>query len=227
MASRSEFFQLIERAYEGEKDRLPEEFEKGLQKVRETTPLFGYFPPRSMLDFGAVCAFLYAQKGEPRLADQAKWALRFYQEWRKHLPEGAEKSRPEYEDGIPPMEPVFQPILFVPAVQNIRGSLSDEELEVMAGLLADTFKVVWRFPEWGGHNRAMLRAAGLASAAQAFPRHPEAGKWASLADELAEESWGRWSIEDAMLYQPHWLRALIRYAEARGFEAVWQAAAKP
>ncbi len=219
MASRSEYFQLIERAYEREKAHLPEEFEKGLQKVRETTPLFGYFPPRSLLDFGAVCAFLYAQKGDARLAEQAKRALSFYREWRRHLPEGAEKSRPEYEDGIPPMEPVFQPILFVPAVQNIRGSLSEEELEGMASLLADTFKAVWRFPEWGGHNRAMLRAAGLASAAQAFPGHPEAGKWASLADELAEESWGRWSIEDAMLYQPHWLRALIRYAEARGREA--------
>ena len=95
---------------------------------------------------------------------------------------------------------MFHPSVFVPAVQAIRSTLTGSELEILAGLLADTLKPVWRFPEWGGHNRAMLRAAGLALATEAFPDHADASQWASLSDELAEESWGRWSIEDAMLF---------------------------
>ncbi len=219
MTSKQEYISLIERACQREGDRLPAEIEKSFQQAAESTPLFGYFPPRWMLDYAAACAFLYARRGEARLVEQAKEALFFYRDWLKHLPPGAEHSRPEYEDGIPPMEPVFNPVVFVPAVEQIRPALSAGELETLSDLLARTFKPVFRFPEWGGHNRAMLRAAGLALGARAFPDHPQAPAWAALADELAEESWGRWSIEDAMLYQPHWLRALIRYAEARGREA--------
>jgi hypothetical protein len=214
MPTRAETFHFIERAYEREKDRLPEEFDKGMKAVLSSTPLFGYFPPRWMLDFAATCAFLYSQKGEARLADQAKEALSFYREWLKRLPPDAASKRPEYAEGIGPMEPVFHPVVFISTVQNLRSALSQRELDEYAGMIADTLRPVWRFPEWGGHNRAMLRAAGLASAAWAFPDHSEASNWRHLADELAEESWGRWSIEDAMLYQSHWLRALILYAEA-------------
>ncbi len=152
MTSKAEYLQFIEKAYVREKEHALQEYERELQKAHEATPLFGYLPPRSMLDFGATCAFLYALKREEQLAEQAKRALLFYQDWRKQLPEGAEQSRPEYEEGIPPMEPVFQPILFVPAVQNIRDTLSEEDLRVMSNLLADTFRTVWRFPEWGSSS---------------------------------------------------------------------------
>lgn len=158
-----------------------------------------------------------ATTSSEQLLEQALQGLMFYREWTYHLPERAVQERPEYEErGIPPIEPVFQPILYVPAVQNIRPALQPGQLEALVDIVADGLRPIWRFPEWGGHNRAMLRAAGLALAAQAFPDHAEAGQWANLADELAEESWGRWSVEDAMLYQPHWLRALFQYAAARG-----------
>ena len=46
MPNKAETFQFIERAYEREKDRLPEEYDKGMKAVLSSTPLFGYFPPR-------------------------------------------------------------------------------------------------------------------------------------------------------------------------------------
>ena len=219
MPIRNEYLQIVEKAYTLEQSKGQEQAEKGLKQIQAATPLFGFFPTRWMLDFGATCAFLFTRRAEPRLAEQAKQALLYYRDWLKFLPPGADKLRPEYEDGIPPMDMVFSPVVFAPAVQAIRPALTPGELDELVGILADTLRPLWRFPEWGGHNRAMLRGAGLAVAAAAFPEHADAGNWTSLADELAEESWGRWSIEDAMLYQPHWLRALFLYAEARGRQA--------
>ncbi len=216
MTTRADYEQFIWQCYALEERRAGAERDRALQQVKDLTPLFGYFPPRWMLDFGATCAFLYARSGQARLAEQARDALLFYHDWRASLPEEAARQRPEYVNGIAPMEPVFHPSIFVPAVVNIRPALTPGELDRLVALLADTLRAIPFFPEWGGHNRAMLRAAGLAAAAQAFPDHAEAPTWAALADELAEESWGRWSIEDAMLYQPHWLRSLILYAAARG-----------
>jgi hypothetical protein len=218
MPTKDVYLKIIEKAYQREKGRVAEEYEQGLAQIRAATPLFGFSPPRWMQNYAATCAFLYARNGDSQLAEQAKSALKFYQEWLGFLPADAASQRPEYADGIPPLEIVFQPLIFVPTVQNLRSALTGSELEVLVGLLADSLKLIWLFPEWGGHNRAMLRAAGLAMSAQAFPDHLDASQWASLADELAEESWGRWSIEDAMLYQPHWLRALFLYTEARGRE---------
>lgn len=218
MTNKKNYERFIQAVYEREKGRVEEELVNGLKQIGNSVPLFGYMPPRWMLDFGSTCAFLYARTGLAQLADQTKTSLIYYRDWQKHLPINAAAQRPEYEDGIPPMEPVFYPVIFTPAVQNIRDTLTSSELDSLVSLLAETLKPIWRFPEWGGHNRAMLRAAGLALAAKAFPDHADAGQWITLADELAEESWGRWSIEDAMLYQPHWLRAIFLYAHARGRE---------
>jgi len=132
------------------------------------------------------------------------------------MPADAGRIRPEYADGINPIEPVFQPLMFIPALERIRNVISHQDINQLEGIVADSEKMVWRFPEWGGHNRAMLRAAGLALAAHAFPDHPESENWVKLANELAEESWGRWSIEDTQMYQAHWLRAMIFYSEACG-----------
>ena len=215
MPTKNQLEQIIEKAYRLEKDRAAEESERGRRQLADASALFGFTPQGWFLNFAAVTSFLYVLTAEQDYARQAKESLFYYRDWLKDLPDHAASLRPEYESGIPPLEPVFQPLVFIPAVQRIRSTLSENELAEIAQMLEDTFTPVWRFPEWGGHNRAMLRAAGLALAAQTFPEYPMARRWANLADELAEESWGRWSIEDAMLYQPHWLRALIRYAEAR------------
>lgn len=217
--TQSYYQRIVHKAYEREQGQFGEEWQNGLRQVRQLTPLFGYFPPRWMLDFGATCAFLFARTGQERLVEEARQALLFYRAWLKELPPDAASRRPEYAGGIGPMEPVFHPSVLVPALCDLRPALTAPQLDELVSLLADTLRPLWYFPEWGGHNRAALRAAGLASAAQAFPDHAEASRWRSLADELIEESWGRWSIEDAMLYQPHWLRSLIRYAEAAGREA--------
>jgi hypothetical protein len=217
MTTRSEYLAFIQRAYDLESHRLEEEITRWRADRDLQSPLFGYMPPGWPLALAAVASFLYQQRGDPSLAMRARDVLLAHRQW-VHEVASAEitTQRPEYAAGVPPLEPVFQPLVFVAACERIRDRLSSEEWRALGEMIAETLRLVRLFPEWGAHNRAMLRAAGLALAARALPEHPDAAWWAELADELAEETWGRWSIEDAMLYQPHWLRALFTYAEARG-----------
>ena len=216
MAIQSEYLAYIRAGYARERANLDTVLGAWRSQFDPQNALFGYTPPVWATAVAAVAAFLSQQESDPSLAAQARDILLAHREWTAIMPAEIAAARPEYAEGVPPLEPVFQPLVFIPACERIRDALSADEYQALAGMVADTFRMVFRFPEWGGHNRAMLRAAGLALAARAFPDHPDAPAWASLADELAEESWGRWSIEDAALYQPHWLRALFLYAEARG-----------
>ena len=215
MATRADYFQYIQEAYRRDSNQLEQEIENWQKQFNPDNSLFGYSPPGWPLSMAAVAAFLYEHTGESHLAETARDILLRYREWTRLMPEKALKTRPEYADGIAPIEPVFQPLMYVPAAARIRPAVSAEDFAAISAIVADSEKMVLRFPEWGGHNRAMLRAAGLALSAQVFKDHPEAGMWAQLADELAEESWGRWSIEDTQMYQSHWLRAMIHYSEAR------------
>ncbi len=216
MASRSDYLDYIRRAYALEANRLDEEIARWRADPIVKDPLFGYMPPGWPLGLAAVASFLYQQDGDPAFAMQARDVLLAYRKWVEVIPQEVAAKRPEYAEGVPPLEPVFHPLVFVATCELIRDRLSPQEWQTLSEMLAETLRLIYRLPEWGAHNRAMLRAAGLALAARAFPDHPESAQWATLADELAEETWGRWSIEDAMLYQPHWLRALFTYAEARG-----------
>ncbi len=215
MANRADFLQYIQNAYRRESGQLEQEIENWRKQFDPNNSLFGYSPPGWPLTMASVTAFLFEQTGDQKYAETARDILLRYREWTRVMPDKVLKTRPEYADGVAPIEPVFQPLMFLPALARIRPAISQSDYETLADIVADSERSVWRFPEWGGHNRAMLRAAGLALSAQVLADHPEASRWAQLADELAEESWGRWSIEDAQMYQSHWLRALIHYSEAR------------
>jgi hypothetical protein len=216
MALRSDFLTYIQTAYDRESGQLENEIQKWRSQFDPNNSLFGYSPPGWPLPMASVAAFLYEQKGDRKMAETARDILLRYREWTRLMPPEAIRSRPEYSDGINPIEPVFQPLMFVPAVERIREAVSDQDYQKLVSIVADSERSILRFPEWGGHNRAMLRAAGLALSGRAFAGHPEAEFWVKLADELAEESWGRWSLEDTQMYQSHWLRAMILYSEGRG-----------
>lgn len=219
MSTRSDYLAYIEAAYAEDAGRLDREIEAWRHQFRANmanNALFGYWVTKFPLQVATVAAFLYERNGDPALAQQARDLMLRYREWTTLMPADAAAQRPEYADGVPPLDAVFDPVIFAIAARRVRPAISAEEDAQLAEIAADSLRPIWRFPEWGGHNRALLRAASLAMCAQTFADHPDADRWIDMADELAEESWGRWSIEDAMLYQSHWLRALILYAEARG-----------
>ena len=218
MPTRDDYLAYIRAAYARERDHLADEVARWQEQFRANAAwnaLFGYSPPRWPLHMAAVAAFLYEQTGDPTYAAEATYLLLRFPEWTRLLPIEVVVARPEYTEGVPPLDTTFDPLVYGAACARIRPAVLAATYDRLAAIAADSLRPIWRFPEWGGHNRALLRAASLAVCARAFPDHEEARAWIGMADELAEESWGRWSIEDAMMYQAHWLRALIQYAEAR------------
>lgn len=215
MPTRQEIVTWIKKAYDVDHGKVDTDIENW-RKQFVPNPLFGYYVTKFPLQVATVAGFLYEQTGDRSLADFACRTMLRYREFVNAMPPDAVAKRPEYAEGVPPLDCAFDPVQFCPTVERIRPALSAADDAALAEVMADSLRFIWLFPEWGGHNRAMLRAASLAMAAHTWPKHAQAANWVSMADELAEESWGRWSIEDATLYQTHWLRSLILYSEARG-----------
>jgi hypothetical protein len=215
MPKRSDYAAFISESYAREEDRLGDEIASWEKRASTDNPLLGYQAPKFPLQLASVAAFLFEQKDDVALGRQAVEVLLRYRQFTQVYPAQTVSFRPEYTEGVPPLDGVFDPVVFSAACERLRPVLNPQEYVDLARIAADSLRPLWRFPEWGGHNRAMLRAASLATCACTFSDHPEANSWLELADELAEESWGRWSIEDAMMYQAHWLRAMILYARCR------------
>ena len=94
------------------------------------------------------------------------------------------------------------------------GKLGAAERRSVEDLIRATLRSQYEYPDWGAHNRSTIAAAGYYRAAEAIPADPEAPKWKRYGDALMSESWGRWSVEDASMYNPFWLFHVIRGAEA-------------
>jgi len=197
----------------------PVYLERSIHSWREhfnaRNPLFGYAASGAPAAAAAVDAFLYEHTGEIRHAQHARTALLMPRELVTIFPAEIAARHPEYHRAVPPMDGLFVPPNYIPAYERVRNSgiLNDDDHEAIEAIVADSLHTLFHFPEWGAHNRAMLRALSLAMAARAFPAYPEATAWRDLSAQLAEDSWGRWTIEDAMGYHSVWWLALCTYAD--------------
>jgi hypothetical protein len=72
------------------------------------------------------------------------------------------------------------------------------------------------YTDWGAHNRASVDGASFLWAAKVMPGDADAAKWRGYGDALLYDSWGKWSIEDASIYNPFWLFYVMTGAEATG-----------
>ena len=185
--------------------------------------LFGYAPPGQALQIAIVHAFLFERDGQSEDAVAAAAMLRRMSDYRAEVPSELTRARVEYEDGLPAVPNFFQLGDYAESWRRIStcDAVDATSRRVIEAALAGSADFVFRFPEWGPHNRAMLRAHGLLEAALALPDHPRAATWRRMADVLAHDSLEEWEVEDASLYHPIWLQALFEYAEAAGREDVF------
>lgn len=180
--------------------------------------LFGYDPPGSALRLAWLSAFLYEQEGRPEDAQRAARLLRRMADYRDWVPDTLRGARVEYADGLPAVPSFFHLADYAEAWGRVSssGHVDDETTAAVREALAGSADFVFVFPEWGAHNRAMLRAESLAHAARALHDHPRREAWSRMATILAEDSIAQWEIEDASHYQPIWMLAALRYARASG-----------
>ena len=216
------YLSLAERAYEEGVTSVPAQVEAWKESY-DPTPEWGYGPPGGPPYFARLAGSLYDLTGEERYAREAiKW-LAVHHEYKEFFPEEMRGFRPDYQDGVPALTNFFELPFFIEAYLFVKDSpsLTPAQRQRIQTSIAEAANYVFFFPEWGPHNRAMLRAYGMLLASQAMPDHPDAPRWEKLSRILAADSWGKWDEEDAQIYHPVWLISLVRYADALGDRSFW------
>lgn len=189
----------------------------------DPNPLWGYNPPADPVYLADVEAFLFEQTGDRA---RAEWAARLLSEFgrlRDAYPPDFVRSRVEYRNGLPALGNFFLLPHFTRAYMRIRdsGVLDSAARREIETTLAHSLDFVFHFPEWGAHNRAMVRAEALYLGALALPDHQNAGKWRQMARTLAYDNLKNWEAEDASIYHPVFLDALLSYAEIAGHDEIF------
>jgi hypothetical protein len=215
IAQKGAYLAEIRKSAENTWRTLPADLE-AWKKNPNHTILWGYNPPATPLYLAATYGYLYSVDHNELNAQRALELLAEYGSLRKTLPPEFASGRVEYAKGVPPFTNFFFIPPFAQAYLAVRDSRSvtpalratiEKELE-------EVLDFVFTFPEWGTHNRAMLRALGLELGAEALPHHPHAAQWKQMAEAIGADNIQAWEVEDATVYHPVWLHSLLRYAEA-------------
>ena len=206
-------------------DEIKKAAEKGWQeypalienwkKATKPNVLWGYDSPGQPPYLASTFAFLYEETKDVTYAKRAAEIISGYGDLRKILPKGYDTTRAEYMNGVPAIANFFFMAPYIRAYLRIRnaGVLDEKEKSKIESDLAGSADFIFHFPEWGTHNRAILRAEALMYAAVAMPKHPNAAKWRKMAEVIASDNLNQWEIEDATVYHPVWLLSLYSYAE--------------
>ncbi|MCX6132259.1 MAG: hypothetical protein NTU47_00485 [Ignavibacteriales bacterium] len=188
------------------------------KKNYQPSVLWGYNPPGGPAYLAGALGFLYEETKDISCAKKAAEILASYGDLRNSYPKDYARTRAEYVNGIPAISNFFFMPPFIRAYLRIKdcGVLDQNTRKNIEENVAGSADFIFYFPEWGTHNRAMLRAEALMYAALAMPNHPHAEKWNHMAQILGDDNLKQWEIEDATVYHPVWLTALYSYADAAG-----------
>jgi len=220
---RARFLELAEQAYQNGLTTTPASVERW-QSTLEPDSLFGYTPPGAPPYMARLAGMLYKETGDEAYAREAvKWLVA-EPGYLERFPESMRHFRPDYVDGVPPLTNFFEFPYYIGGYLLVKDSpsLTAAERRTIESSIAASANYVFKFPEWGPMNRALLRAYALELAAQAVPGSPDAPRWEKLSRVLASDSWEHWDEEDAQIYHPVWLITLLRYADAVGDASLFQ-----
>ena len=193
----------------------------GLQKWRENpnhSVLWGYNSPPQPLYLAGVYSYLYKVTGQELYAERSVALLSTYGDLRQTLPAGFEATRAEYEQGVPSVSNFFYLPPYARAIREVKGSAAFKgpARDKIERDFAESIDFVFRFPEWGAHNRAALRAEALLGAAEALPDHKSSAAWRAMAMGIGADNLRHWEIEDATVYHPVWLHAVLSFGDIAG-----------
>jgi hypothetical protein len=222
LSQKSLYLDEIKKAVDRGWQQYPAQIEQWKQDNKPSI-LWGYNPPGGPAYLAGALGFLYEETKDITYAKKAAEILASYGDLRKTYPPDYAKTRAEYVNGIPAISNFFFMPPFIRAYLRIKdcGVLDENMRKAIEENVAGSADFVFYFPEWGTHNRAMLRAEALMYASLAMPLHPHAAKWKQMAQVLGDDNLKQWEIEDAMVYHPVWLTALYSYADAAGTKGLF------
>jgi len=177
--------------------------------------LWGYDSPGGPIYLADLLGYLYQETKDRSYAEKARDILATYGDLRETYPKEYAAKRAEYSDGVPAISNFFIMPPYSRSYMRIResGVVDAKTKEKIERDLAFSLDFIFRYPEWGAHNRAMLRAESLYYGATALANDPRAAKWKQLAETLASDSLKQWEIEDATGYHGIWLYSVFSYAD--------------
>src|SRR5262245_4757462 len=218
-----DYLRLIERAAEQGWQDYPQSIENWKKTVKHSE-LWGYDAPGAPIYLADLLGYLYQETKNKAYAEKARDILVPFGDLRETYPKEIRDKRAEYRNGIPAISNFFIMPPYARAYMRIResGAIDANSKEKIERDLAFSLDHIFYFPEWGAHNRAMLRAESLYYGALALADHPNAKKWKQLAETLASDSLKQWEIEDATGYHGVWLYSLFSYADVSGQQDVLQ-----
>jgi hypothetical protein len=182
--------------------------------------LWGYNPPAEPLRLAAVLAFLRSiGRAGKDASREALEIVRAFAKLRDSLQREHAGKRAETRDaGLPLFVNFFLVPVYAGMLDHLRGTgdLAPDDMDFLASELPPTVDLLFAHPEWGGHNRTVIRADGLDAAAAALPGATDAAVWRRMSETLAADNDNRWEIEDASIYHSVWMYYLLRWLERRG-----------
>lgn len=192
------------------------------KKTAKPAELWGYDAPAHPIYLADLLGYLYLETKDRSYAEKARDILATYGDLRDTIPPDYPAKRIEYRNGVPAISNFFIMPPYARAYMRIResGVMDQKTREKIERDLAYSLDHTFYFPEWGAHNRAMLRAESLYYGAVALPNHPNAKRWKQMAETLASDSLLQWEIEDATGYHGVWLYSVFSYADISGREDV-------
>jgi hypothetical protein len=214
------YLQLAIDTYERESELVPPRIDDWIENYNPTV-IYGYGPPPWPVWMGGLAGSLYDLTGEEHYAlDAATW-IASIDRFKEFFPDSIRLQRPELLAGLPACTDFFHLPAISQAYSRIKSSASitPELHSRIARNIAESADYMFYYPEWGTMNRAALRAQGLQAAALALPSHPNRDKWIKLAKILAGDNLHSWSEEDAQIYHPVWMHAMISYADLAGLDS--------
>ncbi|MGA7303728.1 MAG: hypothetical protein WBW88_02590 [Rhodothermales bacterium] len=176
--------------------------------------LIGYQPPNFLALTAEISSHLYQRTGDRKYAETTRDLLVEIPNLRRYFPERF-RTRVEYKIGVPAVNWFRTLPVYVNAFLDTKdsGVYTSDDLATVREAVASSVDIIFAYPEWGAMNRAMLRAESFMAAYRAFPDDPEAAKWRKMAEILADDSIGKWEIEDASIYHAVWLHAYVGYLD--------------
>lgn len=166
--------------------------------------------------------------GVRALADMGRLSEEFLEKQERpesHIGQRATIQEAIFRNGRPwgaPMDGMFRPFYYLQAVRGWKrlGCIGQQELGYCEKAAERALLAITAHTDWGPQNRGMIKGVNLLLAADCFPHNAQAALWKQLGEALVKENMGQWSVEDAEIYLPIWLNALVTYEELFGGEAL-------
>jgi hypothetical protein len=124
--------------------------------------LWGYDSPGGPIYLADLLGYLYQETRDRSYAEKACDILAGYGDLREIYSREMAARRVEYSEGVPAISNFFIMPPYSRSYMRIResGVLDAKAKSKIEDALAGSLDFIFRFPEWGAHNRAMLRATG-------------------------------------------------------------------